>query len=329
MAPRRRRRASSWLSRADCLSVPPLGPRGLGVCRLPRRRHGGPSRRAADGGGWLPQTCLLCRERGHQLKDCPKAVAAPSRGGAAAAGAAGICYNCGAAGHRLAACPDPPRVGGALLATCFTCGEAGHLSRDCSSNPHGVYPKGGCCKVCGKVSHLAKDCPSKLLGGATGARAGSSKKLQIGANGAAATAALPAGGLRHTFFASGDDLEDDFREELAGNSGELAAHDADDDLKEEEGLQGTLESGSRLEEGTPGGGVGESRLDRKRRATSTPTKALRAVERLSATKQGSTATLRAARTQPKVVTGSPSLSEVLYRATLFQDNALLGHGEQG
>eukprot|EP00850_Spirogloea_muscicola_P001929 SM000007S20889 [mRNA] locus=s7:736660:738076:- [translate_table: standard] len=225
-------------------------------------------RQTADGGGWRPQTCLLCRERGHQLKDCPRAAAAPSAGGPAAAGAAGICYNCGAAGHRLASCPDPPR--------------------------------GGCCKVCGKVSHLAKDCPGKLLGGATGARAGGSKKLQIGANGAAATTALPAGGLRHTFFASGDDLEDDFREELASNSGELAAHDADDP-KEEEGLQGMLESGSRSEEGTLGGGVGESRLDKQRRATSTATKDLRAVKRLLETKQGSTATLRAARKQPKVV----------------------------
>jgi hypothetical protein len=108
------------------------------------------------------QICLLCRERGHSLKNCPE----KSEGNLKK-----FCYNCGESGHSLSMCPKPiengnlmhflylcfPTVlslpnwfyslnmilytGGTKFASCFVCKQQGHLSKDCPENKHGVYPK--------------------------------------------------------------------------------------------------------------------------------------------------------------------------------------------
>jgi hypothetical protein len=44
------------------------------------------------------QICLLCRERGHSLKNCPD----KSEGNLKK-----FCYNCGESGHSLSKCPKP------------------------------------------------------------------------------------------------------------------------------------------------------------------------------------------------------------------------------
>ena len=44
------------------------------------------------------QICLLCRERGHSLKNCPE----KSEGNLKK-----FCYNCGESGHSLSKCPKP------------------------------------------------------------------------------------------------------------------------------------------------------------------------------------------------------------------------------
>ena len=52
---------------------------------------------------WFLQICLLCRSRGHSLKNCPnkndKIVDKK------------LCYNCGKSGHSLDKCPQPLQEG--------------------------------------------------------------------------------------------------------------------------------------------------------------------------------------------------------------------------
>lgn len=55
----------------------------------------------------LLQICLLCRRRGHSLKNCPDKndeVAGNK-----------LCYNCGETGHSLANCPQPLEDGMDLI----------------------------------------------------------------------------------------------------------------------------------------------------------------------------------------------------------------------
>lgn len=116
------------------------------------------------------QICLLCRERGHSLKNCPE----KSEGNLKK-----FCYNCGESGHALSKCPKPIEngnphtsilhifwyfvsasgvtitalpmwfhslntivyTGGTKFASCFVCKQQGHLSKDCPENKHGIYPK--------------------------------------------------------------------------------------------------------------------------------------------------------------------------------------------
>nr|XP_027103790.1 uncharacterized protein LOC113725024 isoform X2 [Coffea arabica] len=127
--------------------------------------------------------CLLCRQRGHSLKNCSKQKDDSTDNK--------FCYNCGQTGHSLAKCPQPLQDGGTRFANCFICNEQGHLSKNCPQNSRGIYPKGGSCKICGGVTHLAKDCPNKSskASNAVGV-AGKARKLYL--------------------FISGDDLEDDF-----------------------------------------------------------------------------------------------------------------------
>lgn len=52
---------------------------------------------------WCLQICLLCRRRGHSLKNCPnKADESVDKK---------MCYNCGESGHSLAKCPLPIKDG--------------------------------------------------------------------------------------------------------------------------------------------------------------------------------------------------------------------------
>lgn len=44
------------------------------------------------------QICLLCRERGHSLKNCPEKSDGDLKK---------FCYNCGGSGHSLSKCPKP------------------------------------------------------------------------------------------------------------------------------------------------------------------------------------------------------------------------------
>ncbi|XP_022738264.1 uncharacterized protein LOC111291001 isoform X2 [Durio zibethinus] len=146
--------------------------------------------------------CLLCRQRGHSLKNCPDVMDKRK------------CYNCGETGHSLAKCPQPLQDGGTKFAKCFVCKEIGHLSKNCPKNAHGIYPKGGCCKICGGVTHLAKDCPDK------GKKASAAATREGGAS--TESGERPTGQV--TKFISGDDLEDDFMTQ----DFESTDHDASD-----------------------------------------------------------------------------------------------------
>lgn len=134
------------------------------------------------------KTCLLCRQHGHSMKNCPhkQDEAIDTK----------MCYNCGKTGHSLSKCPKPLEDGGTKFAHCFICKELGHLSKNCPKNTHGIYPKGGCCKLCGEVTHLVKDCPNKGSRGSVAANRQDELKDK------------PRGKL--TKFISGDDLKDDF-----------------------------------------------------------------------------------------------------------------------
>lgn len=140
--------------------------------------------------------CLLCRQRGHSLKNCSKQKDDSTDNK--------FCYNCGQTGHSLAKCPQPLQDGGTRFASCFICNEQGHLSKNCPQNSRGIYPKGGSCKICGGVTHLAKDCPNKSskASNAVGV-AGKAPEIEE----------RPRGQI--TRFISGDDLEDDF---MAGDT---------------------------------------------------------------------------------------------------------------
>ncbi|MCO5549927.1 hypothetical protein L7F22_003404 [Adiantum nelumboides] len=138
--------------------------------------------------------CLLCRKRGHSLKNCPNQSTEEEK----------KCYNCGSSGHRLADCKEPLKNGGTTFASCFLCKKEGHLSKNCPSNTHGIYPKGGCCKVCGGVTHLAKDCPEEKK---TTKSCGAPRDKLVISREAAPTSGKHA---KRIVFGSGDDLEDDF-----------------------------------------------------------------------------------------------------------------------
>ncbi|KAJ2248864.1 hypothetical protein GGI13_004484 [Coemansia sp. RSA 455] len=96
-------------------------------------------------------TCFLCRQKGHSVKNCPKAESGT---------AVDVCYHCGSADHTTKVCPTPSKT--FSFATCFVCGGQGHLSSACQKNDKGLYPNGGGCKYCGSTLHLMKDCkPTK------------------------------------------------------------------------------------------------------------------------------------------------------------------------
>lgn len=51
----------------------------------------------------LLQICLVCRRRGHSLKNCPNKNDDTVD--------SNLCYNCGESGHSLAKCPQPLQDG--------------------------------------------------------------------------------------------------------------------------------------------------------------------------------------------------------------------------
>jgi hypothetical protein len=96
-------------------------------------------------------TCLGCRKRGHNLKNCPNTNSSSN-----------ICFNCSSSEHSLRHCTEKRDPSGFLpYAKCFICYKMGHLSKDCAENPNGLYPKGGCCHICLQKTHLVKDCPER------------------------------------------------------------------------------------------------------------------------------------------------------------------------
>ncbi|XP_022672229.1 zinc finger CCHC domain-containing protein 9-like isoform X2 [Varroa jacobsoni] len=94
------------------------------------------------------KACLHCRQPGHKVADCPQAPRV------------GICYKCGASDHTSANCLQ---VAGDsyMFAACFVCGEQGHISRECPKNEKGAFPKGGGCRFCGSNKHKKQDCPDR------------------------------------------------------------------------------------------------------------------------------------------------------------------------
>lgn len=92
-------------------------------------------------------TCFLCRQKGHSIKNCPKAESDT---------AVDICYHCGSNEHTTKNCATPNKS--FSFATCFVCGVQGHLASACEKNDKGLYPDGGGCKYCGSTQHLMKDC---------------------------------------------------------------------------------------------------------------------------------------------------------------------------
>ena len=96
--------------------------------------------------------CLICKKRGHRMKDCPNLGDHQSVGN--------ICYNCGDNDHGLTDCPKP--IGDNLpFAKCFICKETGHLSKNCPQNTNGIFYKGGGCYFCGSNMHRKAQCPEK------------------------------------------------------------------------------------------------------------------------------------------------------------------------
>lgn len=53
------------------------------------------------------QICLLCRQRGHSLKNCPKKSGEDVDDK--------LCYNCGDFGHSLALCSQPLQDGNLFI----------------------------------------------------------------------------------------------------------------------------------------------------------------------------------------------------------------------
>lgn len=98
--------------------------------------------------------CYHCRESGHGVADCPKALADVEQG-------TGVCFRCGSTEHDVSQCTAriDPNEGEFPFAKCFICQEKGHLSKSCPDNPRGLYPMGGCCEHCESVEHRSWDCP--------------------------------------------------------------------------------------------------------------------------------------------------------------------------
>ena len=143
--------------------------------------------------------------------------------GGAQGGARGkkMCYNCGSEEHAARDCKAPNS--NFAFAVCFVCGETGHLSRACPKNAQGIYINGGACKICKGTDHLAKDCPSKdkcLRCGQPGHISSECPNPNGGKFAPAKKVKTFAGGPTHgrgkegAEDKGGDDLEDDFEEEL-------------------------------------------------------------------------------------------------------------------
>ena len=166
-----------------------------------------------DGGIWKSKlVCFGCRGTGHSLRDC-RVMKGGANGGVRGKK---TCFNCGGDDHAARECKAPNS--NFKFAVCFTCGETGHLVRDCPSNKQGIYINGGACKICKGTDHLAMHCPSK------------DKCLRCGEKGHVSSACpkensgkyVPPKRVRagrgaapgETARGGGDDLEDDFEEEL-------------------------------------------------------------------------------------------------------------------
>ena len=166
-----------------------------------------------DGGIWKSKlVCFGCRGTGHSLRDC-RVMKGGANGGVRGKK---TCFNCGGDDHTARECKAPNS--NFKFAVCFTCGETGHLVRDCPSNKQGIYINGGACKICKGTDHLAMHCPSKdkcLRCGRRGtspARAPRKTAASTSRPNACARGAARRPG--ETARGGGDDLEDDFEEEL-------------------------------------------------------------------------------------------------------------------
>ena len=151
-----------------------------------------------------------------------------------------MCYNCGSEERaaRTARRPTPTSPSPSALSAARQV-----ISRACPKNAQGIYINGGACKICKGTDHLAKDCPSKdkcLRCGQPGHISSECPNPNGGKFAPAKKVKTFAGGPTHgrgkegAEDKGGDDLEDDFEEELGDALGR--------DAKEADGNEGENES---------------------------------------------------------------------------------------